>query len=407
MADSERFPTLPAKQWWALRTKFKQTIPTRVTPAYLAAALGMQEKSAKANVLPALLAVGLINSDGIPTERAKRWRDDDQYADVLKEMREQIYPTDLLEAIPNPKDNRASTERWFANRTGHGLSAAQKMANFYELLTATDSREQAERTVTENLPVEEARRGPDKPIARPQMEGAFKLPGGSYGELTKVVRAYLPYSEPSNLTDVSAAGGLHSTSVSRHNAFLMALGVLEGGQKKMLTPRGRSLAHALDHDIQDEIQRAWRAIAQENDFVQKVLSAVRIRNGMDADTLQAHIAYSAGQPRTASVLSAAATLIDVLRGAALLEEREGKLIASAVQQPQPFETRGKTEGDQETRLSQSNRVPVDILQTGAGVTVAIEIKVSCTVNELDELGEKLRRLFDDLRKSQQPTEEAQ
>jgi hypothetical protein len=132
------FPRLPERQWWAIRERFKQSIPSKVTSNYLATVLNMKEASAKANILPALEAVGLIDAEGMPTGMATRWRDDVEYPEVVKEMREAIYPDELLDAIPDPGNNRDGAERWFANRTGHGGGAATKMAQLYDLLSDGD-----------------------------------------------------------------------------------------------------------------------------------------------------------------------------------------------------------------------------------------------------------------------------
>ena len=54
MADNDKksFPMLPVAHWWALRNKFKQSIPGTVTASYLSMVLDMQQNSARANVLP-------------------------------------------------------------------------------------------------------------------------------------------------------------------------------------------------------------------------------------------------------------------------------------------------------------------------------------------------------------------
>lgn len=134
MAEKETYPTIPAKQWWGLRNKFNQSIPPNISQGYLAAALSMSEDSAKANVLPALRALKIIDQDGKPLERAKRWRDDEQYSSVCDEIRQEIYPSELIHALPPPSPNRESVERWIANKTGAGENAAGKMASLYLLL---------------------------------------------------------------------------------------------------------------------------------------------------------------------------------------------------------------------------------------------------------------------------------
>lgn len=135
MSDTKiTFPSIPVTHWWKLRKKFQQSIPSAVTPGFIATVLNMKETSAKANVIPALLAFGLIDENGKPKDRAVRWRDDEEYAKVCEEIRNEIYPQELLEALPLPASDRDSVERWFARRTGSGKNAVQKMATTYLLL---------------------------------------------------------------------------------------------------------------------------------------------------------------------------------------------------------------------------------------------------------------------------------
>ena len=135
--DSKRktYPCLPATAWWTLRKKFHQTIPPQVTPVYLATVLDMQEKSAKANVLPGLKVVGLIEEDGATTARASQWRDDETYPDVCSEIREELYPVELRDAVPGPSIDEEAARRWFMHSTKTGQRAAWKMAAMYSLLT--------------------------------------------------------------------------------------------------------------------------------------------------------------------------------------------------------------------------------------------------------------------------------
>lgn len=128
------YPSIPVKQWWQLRNKFKQSIPSTVTLGYLAAALSMSEASAKANVLPAIVAFKIIDQDGKPTDRAKQWRDDEKYPEVCEQIRQEVYPDELVHALPPPNPNRESVERWIAQKTGVGHAAAQKQALMYVVL---------------------------------------------------------------------------------------------------------------------------------------------------------------------------------------------------------------------------------------------------------------------------------
>jgi len=151
MAGAEKkgsFPSIPTPHWWTLRKKFKQSIPGVVTDNYVASVLNMQLNSAQANVMPALRATKIIDRDGKPLDRAKRWRDDEAYPAVCEEIRKDIYPDDLLHAIPDPVKNRTAAERWFANHTGAGTAAVTKMVTFYALLTEADPKKAPEETTS-------------------------------------------------------------------------------------------------------------------------------------------------------------------------------------------------------------------------------------------------------------------
>jgi hypothetical protein len=132
------YPTIPARHWWSLRKKFQQSIPASVSPGYVATALGMKEASAKANIIPTLAVAGIIDENGVPQDRAVRWRDDESYPKVCAEIRKELYPQELLDAIPGPTVDRAAVERWFATNTGVGAAAARRMAIVYELLCEAD-----------------------------------------------------------------------------------------------------------------------------------------------------------------------------------------------------------------------------------------------------------------------------
>ncbi len=149
MAETKTsFPMLPKAHWWALREKFKQSIPGIVTDSYLAAALNMKVRSARTNVLPYLKDIGLIDEEGKTHDLAKAWRDDQQYAGVCKQIRQEIYPEDLLSAVPNPMEDREAAQRWFANHTGVGISAVRRMTQFYTILSEADASRRPQKTKT-------------------------------------------------------------------------------------------------------------------------------------------------------------------------------------------------------------------------------------------------------------------
>jgi hypothetical protein len=129
---------LPIFHWWALRKKFKQSIPGVVTDGYLATVLDMGANSARANVLPFLKVLGIIDDEGKTGDRAKQWRDDMRYPSVCKEILKEVYPQELLDAVTRATE-RDQAETWFAHNTGTGEAAARRMAALYCVLLEADA----------------------------------------------------------------------------------------------------------------------------------------------------------------------------------------------------------------------------------------------------------------------------
>lgn len=232
----------------------------------------------------------------------------------------------------------------------------------------------------------------------------FRLPGSSYEELVKIIRAYSHTSGPAAPAEVGEVIGMNQTIVSRNNGFLLGAGIVEGGNKKNLTVQGLQLARALDHQMADEITTQWRATVERTEFLQRILAAVRIRNGMEPATLQSHVAYTAGQPNKGTVKTGSATVVEILKTAQVLEERDGKLYAVTEGGPLRDETpeagapAETTAAVRRRDVPSVSQLPVLDLTTPPGVAVQIRVNVSCTVDELPALGENLGRLLRDLPK---------
>ena len=140
--EKKTYPMLPIGHWWDLRKKFKQSIPGIVTDRYLATVLDMQVGSARGNVLPYLKQLRIIDDEGKTLERARLWRDDEHYPEVCRAILKEVYPAELVEAVPDPVQNRGDAERWFAHQTGNGAVAIRKMTSFYALLVEADASKQ-------------------------------------------------------------------------------------------------------------------------------------------------------------------------------------------------------------------------------------------------------------------------
>lgn len=230
----------------------------------------------------------------------------------------------------------------------------------------------------------------------------IKLPNSSYEELTKIIKSYGHFSVPAGLDEVSKLIGMDKTVISRNVGFLMELGILEPGKKKTPSNAGKELSQALEHEMPDQIRRCWRNIVFESEFISKLITSIKIRNGMDDNTLQSHIAYSAGQPKKPQFMTGARTIIDILRAAELIKESDGKYVVLTVESSGIDTSSENTKESIPTSADSSVSHPVLIstkpIETGdAQIKVNINVSINCTVAELDSLGEKLRKVIDEVK----------
>jgi hypothetical protein len=224
-------------------------------------------------------------------------------------------------------------------------------------------------------------------------EGAFRLPRSSYNELVKIIMAYGKANKPASLEEISHLCGVGRIPISANNSFLSSIGVIEGGKAKLATSKGLKLARALEHEQPEQIKHSWQEVVFQNPFLQKMLTAIRIRRGFDVSGFESHIAYSSGEPKSAGVMTGARTVIDILRAADAIREQDGKLQQASAESP----TKTKSDVDEDTEKIEPF---VYSLRKGepaaSGMSVHFEISLQITPSDLEGLGEKLRNFLQEL-----------
>ncbi|HEY3384790.1 MAG TPA: hypothetical protein VGK32_23765 [Vicinamibacterales bacterium] len=237
----------------------------------------------------------------------------------------------------------------------------------------------------------------------------FRLPGSSYDELIKIIMGYGHFDTDVTPADVGGIAGVHETQVSRNNAFLVAVGVVEGGRRKVISALGRNLALALQHNVLEDVSKYWHHLVAANSFFQKVLAAVRIRRGMDASTLQAHVAYSAGQKKSPAVVAGAAAVVQIMVVAGLLREEDGKYVAmdeGSASTPTPIEEAGVPDQATLTTTTVTRTatpvLPLPSTASAAALAIQLQLRVDCKVDELDAIAVKLRNLIRTLSEPSEP-----
>lgn len=227
------------------------------------------------------------------------------------------------------------------------------------------------------------------------MAETFKLPASSYEELLKLFQAYANAKEGVALTldQVSQATGISRTIVSKNNGFMVQIGLITEGNKKASTEIGRSLGRAYASKVGYEVERIWKEIVSENDFLNRMVSAVRIRNGMDRSNFINHIIYSSGLKDSKESHAGAGAIIEILKSVNILNETDGKLVfvddsvMEVVHQPDHV-VEGETKRPEED--VQNN---ISLLTTSPQNAITINININCAPADLDVLGQKIRLLL--------------
>ena len=199
--------------------------------------------------------------------------------------------------------------------------------------------------------------------------------------------------------DVGKLDPVHPSSVRRNTALLVEIGDLQGESKKMVTRRGRELASALARKDRAEIRNNWRAIVAASEFLQNVVSAVKLREGMLYPTVQAYIAHAAGQPRNKPVMNGAAAIVEILKAAGMLREEAGELVAIFDEQPKDIPP-GNGSKTPETGQPVISATIGEALPAGTDgrmrPAVSIHVQVRCTADEIEELAPRLKALVREL-----------
>jgi len=229
------------------------------------------------------------------------------------------------------------------------------------------------------------------------MAEIFKLPISSYEELIKLFQAYANTKDgvAVALDEISQATGIPRTIVSKNNGFLVQIGVITSeGNKKAVTEAGRALGRAYTSKIDYEIERIWKEIVSDVDFLNRMVSAVRIRSGMDRANLVNHIVYSSGLKDSKESRAGAGAIIEIFKSVGIFNEIDGKL---TVKEEVDFTPQEKTPQTLSPIAIESTTARSAMSITGpANNGITININVNCTVEDLDTLSDKIKKMIEQI-----------
>lgn len=160
----------------------------------------------------------------------------------------------------------------------------------------------------------------------------LKLPSSSYNELVKIIKAYSTHPKGGSLDDISHSTAMHRVTISNNSKFLVSAGIIEGGNSKKPTDVGLKLGRALSFKKDDEIERYWKEIVLQSEFLKKMLTVLNVKGGMSETDLIAHIEYASGQKKSKYSRAGSGAIVDIFKIATLINEESGLLLPNDVEE---------------------------------------------------------------------------
>jgi hypothetical protein len=228
-------------------------------------------------------------------------------------------------------------------------------------------------------------------------ETTFRLPVSGFKQVSRILKAYRSASRGSTeatvtLDDVARRTAMNRTAVSANNGFLASIGLIEGGNAKRLTPLGVRAALALDHAGTPEAQEAWTAVVENSPDLERIVDAIRIRQGMDEDALLSHIVLTAGVPRTSRWLTGARTVVDVLEFAGLIIASDGAFRVATISDA-GTSTVGIKPSGQGRVVTPTEPITVARNTTRQGIVVNVHVWVNAAEANFAELADQLKEFL--------------
>lgn len=243
------------------------------------------------------------------------------------------------------------------------------------------------------------------------MADAFPLPRSGLKLLRLILIGYLHEGgnerKAVGPTAVGAAVGLDPTVVSRNNAFLAAVSLIESAESRRwrLTSAGVETARAFEYDAQDELRGSLNDVLRANDFVQRVVAFIRSRGGIEEEQVVAHMARLAGARRASDFLTGARALLELMSLGGLIEA-DGQLVRAVSAPTRSASSEAEAERtvvvSSSARRARGSRVPpgAPAGDGEAGAVIRIDLQITAkdlaTDAAVDKLAARIQRLIQKL-----------
>ncbi|MBY4277418.1 DUF5343 domain-containing protein [Rhodococcus fascians] len=135
-AETKRsYPYMSVPAWATVRKAIVRAVPKNFSLDYVQSVLGVTEKTAK-NILPQFKNMGIVDADGQLTQLGLDIRSDQHYPEACRKIVEEVYPSGLLDAFPEPGEQGDEIAQWFMRNANSGQAGARIQTKFFVMLTS-------------------------------------------------------------------------------------------------------------------------------------------------------------------------------------------------------------------------------------------------------------------------------
>ena len=198
------------------------------------------------------------------------------------------------------------------------------------------------------------------------MSEIYKLPGSSYEEIIKIIRAYsnVKNGQALSLADLAQMSGMDKTIISRNNGFLMQLQLITEGNKKAPTERCITLGRAYALGITEQISKTWFDIVKNDEFLNRMISTIQIKSEMSKQEFINHIVFSSSNNNTNNARAGASAIIEILKLTQMIEENDGKIVPSNGSVADKANMSDKSQNVLETKSQEVKKADSSIKEAG-------------------------------------------
>jgi len=150
-------------------------------------------------------------------------------------------------------------------------------------------------------------------------------PASPYSVVKKIIHAYLsPQDKRFDLDEIAKRSGQARDTITRNNRFLVSMGIITPGIKKGLSPIGKQLALAIDHNDQDNIRKIWRKIIVPVPSFESVFQRLKIEKKTDQEQLTMIMLSSLELKQNQRTTAGVRCIIKIFEEADILRKQDGK-----------------------------------------------------------------------------------